>query len=71
MNRITAILTACVIALFALTGCTSGTGTLDDPKDATQSGHNVWVEMDDGRVVYCYIQGDGHGGPSCDWANAK
>ncbi|MFI6495934.1 hypothetical protein [Nonomuraea typhae] len=29
------------------------------------------VELRDGRTIHCLIFGTNHGGPSCDWANAK
>lgn len=67
MKRAIAIVMSVGLAL-GLAACGGPGGSEADPSEA---GYNEWIRMDDGRVVYCYITGVAHGGPSCDWANAK
>ncbi|GAA2322014.1 hypothetical protein GCM10010149_88910 [Nonomuraea roseoviolacea subsp. roseoviolacea] len=54
-------------AVFALSSCTSITGSPENPDNWRE----VVVPVSDGRQVRCLIW-DGYrkGGPSCDWANA-
>ena len=64
MKRFIATLAASAAVALVLTGCAPQT----TPQTPTTSGFNQWVQMDDGRVVYCYFYDRG---VSCDWDNAR
>jgi len=69
MKVISRTISACVVAasVVALAACAAGTVT--DPVGAGELGSsNKWIQMEDGRTVYCLVYSHGI---SCDWAGAK